>query len=90
VAILADLVAEPLDVLVGLRAQSRGDHPPRALPRQLVQRGRDSFNALPDGEPANIIHGVPSCRLSPASVFVNREGTPPSSSSPSTTFGYSP
>ena len=35
-------------------------------------------------------HGVPSCRLLPASVFVNREGTPPSSSHPSTTFGYSP
>ena len=36
------------------------------------------------------MHGVPSCRPSPASVFVNREGTPPSPSSPSTTFGYSP
>jgi hypothetical protein len=32
-------------------------------------------------------HGVPSCRPSPASVFSNREGTPPSSSGPSTTFG---
>jgi hypothetical protein len=43
----------------------------------------------PTGEPANILHGVPSCRPSPASVFINREGTPPSSSTPSTTSGYS-
>ena len=33
-------------------------------------------------------HGVPSCRPTPASVFINREGTPPSFSSPSTTSGY--
>jgi Family of unknown function (DUF6338) len=32
---------------------------------------------------------VPSCRPSPASVFINREGTPPSSSRASTTSGYS-
>jgi hypothetical protein len=31
---------------------------------------------------------VPSCRPTPASVFINREGTPPSFSSPSTTSGY--
>jgi IS30 family transposase len=33
---------------------------------------------------------VPSCRSTPASVFSNREGTPPFFSRPSTTFGYSP
>ncbi|MGI8430650.1 MAG: transposase [Solirubrobacteraceae bacterium] len=32
---------------------------------------------------------MPSCRFVPASVLINREGTPPSSSTPSTTFGYS-
>ncbi|MGI8414583.1 MAG: hypothetical protein ACR2QA_19285 [Solirubrobacteraceae bacterium] len=34
-------------------------------------------------------HGVPSCWPTPASVFNNREGTPPSFSTPSTTSGYS-
>src|SRR5947209_14496813 len=88
--VLVDLVAEALDVHTGLGAQRRGDHPPGALPRELIERDRDLLVALPNGKPANIMHGVPSCRPSPASVFVNREGTPPSSSSPSTTFGYSP
>jgi len=42
------------------------------------------------GSPLHTVrHGVPSCRSSPASVFSNREGTPPFSSRPSTTFGYS-
>ncbi|MGO9975848.1 MAG: DUF5372 family protein, partial [Solirubrobacteraceae bacterium] len=41
------------------------------------------------GEPANILHGVPSFPASRRSVFVNREGTPPSSSRVSTTSGYS-
>ena len=54
--VLVDLVAEPLDVLVSLRAQRSGDHPPRALPRQLVQREHDLLIALPDRERANIRH----------------------------------
>ena len=52
--ILVGLVAEPLDVLVGLSPKRGGDHPPRALPRQVIQRERDLLVALPDGEPANI------------------------------------
>lgn len=52
--IVVDLVAEALDVLVGLGAQRRGDHPPCALPRELVERECDLLVALPDGKPANI------------------------------------
>ena len=54
--VLVELVAEPLDVLVSLRPERRGDHPPRALPRELIKRERDLLVALPDGEPANIRH----------------------------------
>jgi hypothetical protein len=85
---LIDLLDERADVLVDLRLQRRGDHPASTLPRQIIERDR-TLNLLPDGEPANIRHGVPSCRPSPASVFINREGTPPSPSRPSTTSGYS-
>ena len=89
--VLVDLIAETLDVLVDLGPQRRRDHPPRALPRELVQRDRDLLVALPDGEPANILHGVPSCRPSPASVF-DQPGRYAAFSpqAPSTTFGYSP
>ena len=52
--VLVALVAELLDVLIRLGPQRRGDHPPRALPRQVIQRERDLLVALPDGEPANI------------------------------------
>ena len=45
-------VGEPLDVLIRLGAQRSGDHPPRALPRQLVQRERDLLAALLDRERA--------------------------------------
>jgi hypothetical protein len=42
---------------------------------------------LPDGKPANVLHGVASCRPSPASIYSNQEeGTPPSSSNPSNNF----
>jgi hypothetical protein len=58
------------------------------FPRETIERDRD-LALLPHREPANIHHGVPSCRPAPASVFSNREGTPPCSSGPSTTFGYS-
>ena len=87
VTVLIDLADERRDVLLDLDLQRRGDHPASALPGELVERDRDLFVPL-DGEPANIHHGVPSCRPSPASVFINREGTPPSFSSPSTTSGY--
>ena len=60
--VLVDLVGEPLDVLIRLSAQRRSDHPPSALPRELIQRDRDLLIALPDGERANIHRGVPSCR----------------------------
>jgi hypothetical protein len=50
--VLIDLVHERADVLLGL--ERRGDHPPRALPREVVQREPDLIVALPDGEPANI------------------------------------
>src|SRR5204863_2332027 len=88
-AVLVDLIDERGDILVGLCPERRGDHPASTLTREVVQRDL-GLVALPDGERANIMHGVPSCRcLPPASVLINREGTPPSSSSPSTTFGYS-
>jgi hypothetical protein len=88
-AVLIALLGAPFDVVGNLDLQRSRDHPPRALPREIVERDPDLV-VLPDGEPANIVHGVPSCRcLPPASVFSNREGTPPSSSGPSTTFGYS-
>ena len=54
--VLVQLVGEPLHVLIRLRAQCSGDHPPRALPRQLVQRERDLLVALLDRERANIRH----------------------------------
>src|SRR5206468_8506241 len=88
-AVLVDLIDERDDILVSLCPERRGDHPASTLTREVVQRDL-ALVALPDGERANIMHGVPSCRcLPPASVLINREGTPPSSSSPSTTFGYS-
>jgi len=89
-AILVALAGEPLDILGDLDFQRRRDHPASTLPREIVKRDRDLVVVvLPDGEPANIHHGVPSCRPSPASVFINREGTPPCRrSGPSTTSGY--
>src|SRR3954468_4012834 len=57
--------------------------------RKVIERDHDLVVVLPDGEPANIHHGVPSFSAFRRSVFSNREGTPPSSSSPSTTSGYS-
>jgi len=86
-AVPIDLLVERRDVLVDLRLERRDDHPTSALPRKIIQRD-PGLNILPDGKPANILHGVPSCRPSPASVFSNREGTPPSFSTPSTTSGY--
>jgi len=76
-AVLVELRGEALDVVGDLRFQRRGDHPPRALSSEVIERDRDLINS-PDGEPAYILHGVPSCRSAPASVFSNREGTPPS------------
>ena len=54
--VTVQLIAEPLDVLVSLCLQRGGDHPPRALPRELIERERDLLVALPDGEHANIRH----------------------------------
>src|ERR1035437_4739246 len=79
---------ERADVLIDLGLQRRRDHPTRTLARETIKRDPHRV-VLPNGEPANILHGVPSCRSSPASVFSNREGTPPSSSTASTTSGYS-
>jgi RHS repeat-associated protein len=87
-AVLIELIDQRRHVLLDLGLQRRGDHPARTLAREIVQR-EAGLVGLPDGEPANIHHGVPSCRPTPASVFINREGTPPSFSSPSTTSGYS-
>src|SRR5215213_6473829 len=87
-AVLAALIGEPLDILADLGLKRGRDHPARPFAREHIERDRDLV-VLPDGEPANILHGVPSCRPSPASVLINREGTPPSSSGPSTTSGYS-
>jgi hypothetical protein len=88
-AVLAQFIAEASDVLVGLGPQRGGDHPTRALTSELVERDRDLV-VLPSRERANIHHGVPSF-LAPrgGSVLINREGTPPSFSGASTTFGYS-
>jgi hypothetical protein len=69
VPVVIDLVLVASDVLIGLRAERRGDHPPRPLPRQLVQRERDLSVVLPDGERANIRHGVPSFSAFRRSVF---------------------
>src|SRR5205085_1358306 len=88
-AVLAAVVGEPLDVVVGLGPKRGRDHPARALARELIQRDRDPDLVLPDGEPANIVHGVPSFAASRRSVLINREGTPPCSSGASTTSGYS-
>lgn len=78
VSLLVELVDERADVLLDLGLERRRDHPPRALPGQVVERVRDLLVASVV-DPANITHGVPSCRPPPASVFINREGTPPSS-----------
>ena len=87
--VLVALLDEALHVLVDLGLQSSGDHPPRSLARQLVQAQTALLTARVR-DPRNITHGVPSfLPASPASVSINREGTPPSSSRPSTTFGYS-
>jgi hypothetical protein len=56
VPVLVALVAEPLNVLVDLGPERRGDHPPGALPREVVQRDLDLLVALRDGERANIRH----------------------------------
>ncbi len=45
---------------VGSRA-----HPASTLAGQVIQRDLDLVVFLPDGEPANIHHGVPSCRCLP-------------------------
>src|SRR5690606_15355097 len=65
------------------------DHPPRTLAREIIERDHDLVVVLPNREPANICHGVPSFSAHGRSVFSNREGTPPTPSSPSTTSGYS-
>jgi len=67
----------------------RRHHPARPLARQPVERDPNLVVVLPDREPANIHHGVPSFPAFRRSVFNNREGTPPSFSTPSTTSGYS-
>jgi DDE superfamily endonuclease len=54
VSVVVDLASEPLDVLISLGPQRGGDHPPRALPSELIKREPDLLVALPDGEPANI------------------------------------
>jgi hypothetical protein len=47
VPLIVQLLAAALDVLIRLSAERRGDHPPRAPPRELVQRERDLL-VLPD------------------------------------------
>ena len=54
--VLVALVTEALHVFSCLGPERRGDHPPSALPRELVQRDRDLLVALPDRERANIRH----------------------------------
>jgi hypothetical protein len=49
--VLIDLLDEPRDVLVGLRAKRRRDHPASILAREVIQRDRDLI-CIPDGEPA--------------------------------------
>jgi hypothetical protein len=51
--VLIDLLHERADVLVNLDLERRGDHPPRALPREIIER-EPTLIILPDGEPANI------------------------------------
>jgi hypothetical protein len=68
-AVLVALIDERRDVLIDLSPKRRGDHPPGALPSEIIQRDLQLLAVLPDGEAANIHHGVPSCRPSPASVF---------------------
>jgi hypothetical protein len=74
--------------LLDLGLKRRGDHPPSALPGEIIQRDRRLTSAALI-DPANISHGVPSFPALGRSVLINREGTPPSSSHPSTTSGYS-
>src|SRR5690606_3697499 len=83
------LISEPLDVVGDLGLQRGRDHPPRTLAREIIERDHDLVVVLPNREPANICHGVPSFSAHGRSVFSNREGTPPTPSSPSTTSGYS-
>jgi len=62
-----ELVAQRANVLIDLGLERRGDHPPRTLPREIVEPDPTHICPL-DREPANILHGVPSCRPTPASV----------------------
>jgi hypothetical protein len=54
-SVLVALVAETLHVLAGLGAERGGNHPPRALPSELVERDRDLL-AVPSRERTNIRH----------------------------------
>jgi hypothetical protein len=53
-ALLIDLAIERGDVVVDLCLQRRRDHPPSALPSELVESGPDLLAFLPDRERANI------------------------------------
>ena len=66
--VLTNFLGERADVLVDLGLKRRSDHPTRTLPREIIKRDRALI--LPDGEPANILHGVPSFPASRRSVFV--------------------
>jgi hypothetical protein len=67
-AALVELLDERSDVLLDLGLERRRDHAPSTLAGELVEPD-PLLVLLPDGEPANISHGVPSCRPSPASVL---------------------
>ena len=52
-AILVNLVHERADILLDLGLERRSDHPPRALPSEIIERDRAPSSSH-DGEPANI------------------------------------
>jgi hypothetical protein len=87
--LLIKLSSEPLHVVIDLGLECHSDHPPCSLACEPVQADPAVLTAIVR-DPPNITHGVlsssPACRRS---VFRNRESTPPPSSHPSTTFGYS-
>jgi hypothetical protein len=79
--VLVELVDEPSNVVVGLRAQPRRDHPASSFASQLIQRQHDLLARLRDRKRANIHHwrAFLSPPLGAGSVLINREGTPPRS-----------
>ena len=59
-------------------------------PARAVQRERYPLVAAPTGSVRTFVMACLPFPPSRRSVLINREGTPPLSSTPSTTFGYSP